>query len=68
MNEKAGPKRDRKRAEAEARQAAYDSLTTREKFNRAVERGHYNTPEATRLLERMVKEEKVVRGTMNIIT
>lgn len=57
MTETYRQKKARKRLEAEDRQAEYDSLTTREKHTRAIQRGDYNTREARRLLDQLVKEK-----------
>lgn len=40
---------ERKRVEADQRKAEYDALSPREKYDRAVERGHRDTREAKRL-------------------
>lgn len=55
-NETRKVRQSRKRAEAEARQAAYDALTTTEKLSRAIRRGHRDTPEAKRLQAQQIKE------------
>lgn len=45
-----------RRVEAVERQEAYDKLTTKQKYNRAVQRGHKNSREALRLKNRMDAE------------
>lgn len=50
-------RRDQRRVEAAERQQAYDKLTTKQKYARAVKRGHRNTREALRL-KRALDAEK----------
>lgn len=50
--------RTQKQSEAIERQQAYEKLTTKQKYNRAVKRGHRNSREAIRLLNQMEAEKK----------
>ncbi len=44
-----------RRAEATIRQAAHDALTTQEKLDKALERGHWNSREAKRLRKELAR-------------
>lgn len=46
-----------RRVEAVERQEAYDKLTTKQKYSRAVKRGHKDSREALRLKDRLNAEK-----------